>query len=101
MEWKEELAMHAHYTRSSFETPAEDGAVPRLALGGGFDQTPPEQGETSAEIIRFPLERVRPEAAESPAPAEDADAPPAGAMWGAWLNSVLSSDPIAGLRAER
>lgn len=96
--------MRAQYDFSSFEDAVDRSAHPRLALAGGSDRPPPGQDESPAEVIRFPLERVRPAKDErqepatdgdddSPAEAEPAEAEPAetGALWAAWLTSVLSS----------
>jgi hypothetical protein len=99
--------MLAQYDLSSIEDGVDRSARPRLALAGGSDQPPPGQGESSAEIIRFPLERVRPpedDSQESAFGSEDqsaADAHPsgAGALWAAWLTSVLSTSP-AGIGQE-
>lgn len=94
--------MHAHHAVSSFEIDADRRAAPRLALAGGSDQPPPGHDQASAEVIRFPLERAR--LAQSGATEIDADdgspgdTPDAGtgALWAAWLTSVLSS-PSAGV----
>jgi hypothetical protein len=99
--------MHARYALSSFGDPLEQSATPRLALGGGSDQPPPSHDTRSAEIIPFPVERRRQAQDERAAHAPDGDAvafPEAssaagGSMWASWLDSVLSSDPLAGIRA--
>jgi len=91
--------MRAQHDISQFEDVVERNAGPRLALAGGSDRPPPGQDETSADVIRFPLERVRPakDQHEEPAPDNDesseVDAQPAetGALWAAWLSGVLSS----------
>lgn len=91
--------MRAHYELSSFDDVSGRSAGHRLALAGGSDQPPPGRDETSAEIIRFPLERVRPDRGDRQEPAPDGDDPSAvdaspaetGALWAAWLTSVLSS----------
>ncbi len=98
--------MRAQYDFSSFEDAADRSAGARLALAGGSDRPPPD--DPSAEVIRFPLERVRPARDErkAPAPCSDesaaVDAPPieAGALWAAWLSGVLSK-PVTGLGRER
>lgn len=91
--------MRAQYDFSSFEDAVDHGTRPRLALAGGSDRPPPGQDESPAEVIRFPLERVRPAKDERQEPATDGDddspaeAEPAetGALWAAWLTGVLSS----------
>lgn len=99
--------MRAQYDVSSFEDTAGRSAGPRLALAGGSDRPPPGQDETSAEVIRFPLERVRPAKGDRREPAPDdpseVDAQPGetGALWAAWLTSVLSSPSAHGLGSER
>lgn len=101
--------MHAQCAYSTLENCFNGNSAARLALGGGSDRPPPGEGEISAEIIRFPLERrsQAPVKDGASAPGDDtpaspdADPAPAGSMWGAWLSSVLSSDPLTGIRAER
>ncbi|MBM3549686.1 MAG: hypothetical protein FJX54_22330 [Alphaproteobacteria bacterium] len=92
--------MLAQYDLSSIEDGVDRSARPRLALAGGSDQPPPGQDEISAEVIRFPLERARPPEDE---PRETAfasdDQSGTGALWAAWLTSVLSSSP-AGIGRE-
>lgn len=99
--------MHAYHAASSFEIDADRRAAPRLALAGGSDQPPPDQDQASAEVIRFPLERAR--LAQSGAREIDADdaspddTPEAGtgALWAAWLTSVLSSPSVGVAGSER
>ena len=74
-----------------------------LALAGGSDRPPPGQGGESAEIIRFPVERVRPATPDPEGTPPAIDAPPpadaistdAGAVWAGWMTGVLSGKPIA------
>ena len=99
--------MRAHYKFSAFEDDVDRNAGRRLALAGGSDQPPPGQDEKSADVIRFPLERARPSGSDRAGPVADdpsaAEAYPAGtgALWAAWLTSVLSSAHVDGLGSER
>ncbi|MBL8687733.1 MAG: hypothetical protein JNL04_01460 [Rhodospirillaceae bacterium] len=94
--------MHVHHAVSSFEIDADRRAAPRLALAGGSDQPPPGQDQASAEVIRFPLERTRlaqndpGETDVDDASTDDTPEAGTGALWAAWLTSVLSS-PSAGV----
>jgi hypothetical protein len=99
--------MQAHVAISSSENDFDRSAAPRLALAGGSDQPPPGQDKASAEIIRFPIERIHP-AKSDPAELEGdgpsaVDACPAGdgAVWAAWLTSVLSHTSTGGVGSER
>lgn len=94
--------MHAHHAVSSFEIDADRSAAPRLALAGGSDRPPPGQDQVSAEVIRFPLERARPAQSDpeetdvDDASTDDTPETGTGALWAAWLTSVLSG-PSAGV----
>lgn len=82
---------------------ADEAPVPRPALAGGSDRRPPGNGQPPAQVIRFPVERVRrgdtPEDSSGDidsrrkAPAQERsglDATTADSLWPAWMRRTLS-----------
>lgn len=78
-----------------FSDAHEDGAPAiRVAMAGGSDDQPPGDDDRGpAEILQFPVERVRRVSGAVPPPPMPSGASPSdesGTLWPAWMTRVLA-----------